>query len=482
MKLLAARRRVACVFTLMFTLLAAAPGDAASIKDQAFEPPTPDTIPTISGQYRWAQTFMVGVTGTLTRSDVLVAQMFGVQPEDLDVTIFDTVAGAPHLPLTAPFHISAASVPIVAHPSSFDSYAYLSASFTLPVTTGDVLAIVVSTGSSSQYYWAGVYGGGYSGGQLYQTTTNTWSPSGTEDQAFRTFVAASRPPIANAGSNQTVRPGTTVMLDGSGSFDDNTATPLLQYAWSFKLVPNGSAVTLAGADTMTPSFIPDLFGNYVVQLVVTDGDGLSSQPSQVMIGENLPPTASAGQDQVVIVGEPVTLSGSAIDPDGDPIAYEWRLSSVPTGSLSQIPESTLATTSFVPDVPGVYLATLTPSDFVGAGTSATATITATTATGYAEIQAQAAASRVRDLPADVVTSLGNQNALIQLFSNAVVALQNSNATGAQHQLEEAMSRIDGCALRGASDGNGPGRDWITTCAAQEQIYPLVFAALTAITP
>lgn len=116
------------------------------------------------------------------------------------------------------------------------------------------------------------------------------------------------------------------------------------------------------------------------------------------------------------------------------------------------------------------------------GTSATATITATTATGYAEIQAQAAAARVRDLPADAVTSVGNQNALIQLLVNAVAALQNGNATGAQQQLQQAISRIDGCALQGSPDGNGPGRDWITACEAQEPIYPLVLAALTAITP
>jgi hypothetical protein len=29
-----------------------------------------------------------------------------------------------------------------------------------------------------------------------------------------------------------------------------------------------------GADTMTPNFVPDLPGNYLVQLVVTDEDGL----------------------------------------------------------------------------------------------------------------------------------------------------------------------------------------------------------------
>jgi hypothetical protein len=140
MKWLISRRRLASVLTLTFGLLSALPSDASPIKDQAFEPLSPDTIPTIFREYRWAQSFTVGLTGTLTRVDVLVAQMFGVQAEDLDVTIFDTIGGVPHLPVTEPFHIPAASVPIVSHVTPFGAYAYLRAAFTLPVATGDVLA------------------------------------------------------------------------------------------------------------------------------------------------------------------------------------------------------------------------------------------------------------------------------------------------------------------------------------------------------
>jgi len=152
----------------MFALLSALPSDASPIQDQAFEPASPNTIPTICGEYRWAQCFTVGLTGTLTRVDVLVAQRFGVQAEDLDITIFDTIGGVPHLPVAEPFHIPAASVPIVSHVTTFEGYAYLRAAFTLPVAAGDVLAIVVSTGSRSQYYWAGVSGGTYPRA-LYQT-------------------------------------------------------------------------------------------------------------------------------------------------------------------------------------------------------------------------------------------------------------------------------------------------------------------------
>lgn len=289
-------------------------------------------------------------------------------------------------------------------------------------------------------------------------------------------------PTANAGSNQTVRPGTTVHLDGSGSFDDNTPTNLLQYAWSFLSVPNGSAVmTMTGANTATPSFEPDLSGDYVLQLVVTDQAALSGQPSSVTIGENPPPTANAGPDQLAILGSVVALTGSGTDPDDDALTYAWALTGAPTGSTAAVYGSTLANATFVPDRPGVYAAQLTVSDPFGPGTPDSVQITMTTATGYAEIQTQAASAQVLGLPASALTNRGNQNALTQFLSNAVVALHHGNVTAARQQLEQAISRTDGCALRGTSDGNGPSRDWVTTCPAQNQVYPLLVDALVTIT-
>jgi K319L-like, PKD domain len=469
------------VIAVFFVLLNVVPGGAAAIPDQAYEPSAPNIIPTIYNNYRWAQTFTVGVTGTLTRVDVLVAQMFFIHAEPLDITIYDTVGGAPHAALTAPFRIAPEAVPLVQHVTYFNDYKWLSAEFTLPVTAGDVLAIMVSTGYS-EYYWAGVYQGGYPRGQLFATSGGPWSVSGTQDQAFRTFVTSSRVPTANAGTNQIVRSGTTVTLDGGGSYDDNTETNLLQYAWRFVSVPTGSTVTtLTGATTMTPSFVPDLPGNYVVELVVTDEDGLSSPPSRVTIGENLPPAADAGPDQLVMPNWTVLLNGMAHDPDGDAVTYRWQFTTVPAGSAVQFSSSSLAQTSFVADVPGVYVATLTPSDSVGPGISASATITVATPTSYAEIQSQTASALVQDLGAGDVTNSGNQNALTQLLSSVVTALQNGDVTAARQRLETALSRTDGCALQGAPDGNGPGRDWITTCAAQQPVYIALHAALAAIT-
>lgn len=302
--------------------------------------------------------------------------------------------------------------------------------------------------------------------------------SGTD---YRSPVTNSAP-TASAGNNQTVRPGTTVHLDGSGSFDDNTPTNELQYSWIFVSVPSGSQATLTGADTATPSFLPDAHGSYVIQLVVTDQGSLSSAPSLVTVGENPPPTADAGTDQLVLVGTIVQLAGSGDDPDGDSLTFAWTLSSAPAGSTSAISSSMLPNATFVPDRTGVYLAQLVVSDVFGPGEPDSVQITAITATQYSENAIQSASDVVRGLPADAVTNRGNQNALIQHLSQAVIALQVGDLIDAAHKLEQAISRVDGCAARGSVDGNGPSRDWITTCAAQNQIYPLLLDALNAFAP
>ena len=68
----------------------------------------------------------------------------------------------------------------------------------------------------------------------------------------------------------------------------------------------------------------------------------------------------------------------------------------------------------------------------------------------------------------------------KLFPTA--AMQADDLATAIDKLQNAMERTDGCVLRGAPDGNGPARDWITDCDAQEFVYPLLHEALETLTP
>lgn len=93
-------------------------------------------------------------------------------------------------------------------------------------------------------------------------------------------------PTANAGTHQLVNVNDTVQLDGSKSSDPDNDT--LTYKWSLLSKPNASKATLGSATTATPTFVADVVGDYVCQLVVTDSLGLMSSPATVRITAAIP--------------------------------------------------------------------------------------------------------------------------------------------------------------------------------------------------
>lgn len=81
--------------------------------------------------------------------------------------------------------------------------------------------------------------------------------------------SANVPPVANAGTDQTVSVGSTVNLDGSLSVDPNGDK--LTYAWSLTSRPLASNSQISGAALLKPQFIADATGIYEVSLTVNDG-------------------------------------------------------------------------------------------------------------------------------------------------------------------------------------------------------------------
>jgi len=97
-------------------------------------------------------------------------------------------------------------------------------------------------------------------------------------------------PVADAGENQAVRVADAVLLDGSNSRDDNGDS--LSYLWSLVSAPAGSSASIDPNDTEMTSFVPDVSGTYVINLVVSDGI-VESAPSMATI------TATTAEGELV---------------------------------------------------------------------------------------------------------------------------------------------------------------------------------------
>ena len=173
-------------------------------------------------------------------------------------------------------------------------------------------------------------------------------------------------PAANAGPDQLDVPvGSSLALDGSASSDPDGQP--LTYHWSLVAVPAGSAASLSDPASAAPTFTADRPGEYVAQLVVSDGL-LDSAPDTVLLRTaNRPPVAAAGDDQSVPVGTLVTLDATgSSDPDGDSLMFAWRFVSRPSGSTASLNAPGLGLGAFTADVSGRFVVRVTVTDIAGA--------------------------------------------------------------------------------------------------------------------
>jgi hypothetical protein len=95
--------------------------------------------------------------------------------------------------------------------------------------------------------------------------------------------------VCSVSPNPVTPPFEEATWDGSESYDPYGLS-ITDYAWSLVEKPAGSAVTLppaSGNGAIRPGFVPDLAGDYVGQLIVTNEDGVSSDPCEITL-ESIP--------------------------------------------------------------------------------------------------------------------------------------------------------------------------------------------------
>jgi hypothetical protein len=120
-------------------------------------------------------------------------------------------------------------------------------------------------------------------------------------------------PTANAGVDIVIITATPVALDGSRSSDPDGDG--LLYSWSISSAPDGSTASPAPPTSITPLLIPNVEGQYVVELLVSDFIG-PSEPDTVVITATDVSTfpelqIEAGNTQIVsLQPESVTTGGN----------------------------------------------------------------------------------------------------------------------------------------------------------------------------
>lgn len=167
--------------------------------------------------------------------------------------------------------------------------------------------------------------GPYSAGQaLYYIT----QANGGEIHRIAHSDAANRPPSAVVTANRTSGPSPlAVDFDGSGSSDPDAGDTLTSYLWDFG---DGSATQTTTAPTTSHTYSTN--GPYTASLRVRDNHGALSDPATVRIdvGNEAPTPVieSPSADLLFRVGQQITLSGSATDPQDGQLpqgSLEWEV-------------------------------------------------------------------------------------------------------------------------------------------------------------
>lgn len=177
-------------------------------------------------------------------------------------------------------------------------------------------------------------------------------------------IQPNRAPIADAGDDRQIFLGESVALNGSSSSDPDIPAPQLTYLWNIESAPQGSSSTIVDPASEATSFVPDLLGDYVISLVVNDGEA-DSVPDEILISvvENLAPEAIIAASVVNGVA-PLTVEfngQNSADPEGAQLLYYWNFND--PDSLQNSSGEAFDTHIF--NQPGQYTVMLTVTDDFG---------------------------------------------------------------------------------------------------------------------
>lgn len=179
--------------------------------------------------------------------------------------------------------------------------------------------------------------------------TDTDSSTTSSDSSSSSSTSSNSAPLANAGGDFSGLAGATVNLVGTAADSDGTIKTV-----EWEQLSGTSATIASDGELETTVELPEvtISETLTFQLTVTDDDGATDEDRVSITVELASDSAQvsstlavdAGDDQVVMAGETVTLSGHAYRSTSTGYTYEWSQES---GSTVELSSSTGREVTFV---------------------------------------------------------------------------------------------------------------------------------------
>jgi len=228
-----------------------------------------------------------------------------------------------------------------------------SLSFSWSQVAGPIAVTLVGASSPTPTFTADILGG-YSFSLLVQ---DPFGASGTDSV---NVTVLDRAPSAVASHSAPAK-WVDIVLDATRSTDPD-GDPL-SFNW---IQVSGPAVSIADATAATASFQATVAGTYRIRLDVDDGVGGRANATLAITVINQRPTVVADADRTAVRNASVVLGATALDPDGDPITFQWSQVAGPPAVLTG---ANTTAAGFQPISLGIY--TFAVSVFDGDGGFAT---------------------------------------------------------------------------------------------------------------
>lgn len=203
------------------------------------------------------------------------------------------------------------------------------------------------------------------------------APAPANAAPLPTLILSGQISSSSGSADVTSFMGGEVLLDAGASKDPDGDT--LTYLWTLVSRPQSSTLVLASNSARQLSFKPDVPGNYVASVRVTDSRGaFAEKQATILVEANLAPVAavavsasygtapSTAATRAVTVGTALLFSGSGtLNAAGAPVSTTWFLLERPAGSSAGL---TVAGTTarLVTDVAGLYKVRARGTDASGA--------------------------------------------------------------------------------------------------------------------